>query len=143
MPDEKKIETNQDQVLANEFGTIRVDDEVVQAVAAIALGEVEGVVRPQMQGTESFIGNVTDNVVGMLGKKNAIKGVRVDYKDSKFNILLTVKVRYGFSIPDEAHDIQRSVKKAVETMTGMKVRMVDVFVQSIVFEQNSESATGV
>ena len=143
MPDEKKIETNQDQVLANEFGTIRVDDEVVQAVAAIALGEVEGVVRPQMQGTESFIGNVTDNVVGMLGKKNAINGVRVDYKDSKFNILLTVKVRYGFSIPDVAHDIQRSVKKAVETMTGMKVRMVDVFVQSIVFEQNSESATGV
>lgn len=143
MADEKKTETNQGQVHTNDFGTIHVDDEVVASVAAIALGEVEGVVRPQPQSNDSLFGSVTDNVAGMFGKKNQAKGVRVDYKNDGFYIILTLKVKYGYNIPDLAHEVQRRVKSAVEKMTGLRVHTVDLFVQTIVFENSNENVTGV
>ena len=85
---------------------------------------------------------MTDGALGMLGKKNAAKGVRVDYKNDGYNIVINIKVRYGFCIPDLASDIQRRVKRAVEEMTGAKVRAVDIFVQGIDFSNINETGLG-
>lgn len=133
MAEERRLENGQGQVNSTAFGTIRVDDEVVAQTAAIAVSRVEGVVDTFGTAGEGFIGSVTDNFSGMLGKKPGIRGVRVDYKDGGFYLVINIKVFYGYAIPDLANVIQRRVKEEVELMTGTKVKMVDIFVQGIDF----------
>ncbi len=48
-------------------------------------------------------------------------------------------VEYGTKIPDVAWEIQESVKRAVETMTGIEVNEVNIHVQGVHFpEENAE-----
>ena len=139
MAEEKRTENG--QITNTEFGTIRLDDEVVANAALIAAQSVDGVATPGAAG-EGFIGNMTDGALGMLGMKNNTKGVRVDFKNDGYNIVINIRVLYGFCIPDLAHDIQRRVKRDVEAMTGAKVRTVDIFVQGIDFNTTNETGMG-
>lgn len=142
MVEEKKAETSQGQVHQTDYGTIRVDDDVAASVAAIALNTIEGVSHTIGVAGDGFIGNVTDSFSGMLGKKPGAKGVRVEYKNDGFYIIINVKVMYGYCIPDLAHEIQRKVKQDIEQMTGIKVRSVDVFIQGLDFNSSNDITTG-
>ena len=44
---------------------------------------------------------------------------------------MNIIVEYGSRIPDVAYEIQTRVKKAVESMTGLKVEEVNVHVQGV------------
>ncbi|MEE0510038.1 MAG: Asp23/Gls24 family envelope stress response protein [Peptococcaceae bacterium] len=142
MAEEKRLENGQGQICDTDFGTIRVDDEVVASATAIAVNTIEGIAHSFGASSESFIGNMTDNFTGMLGKKSGTKGVRVDYKDDGYYIVINIKVLFGYCIPDLANEIQRRVKQDIETMTGVKVRAVDIFVQGIDFSNINETGTG-
>ena len=54
---------------------------------------------------------------------------------------MNIIVEYGSRIPDVAFEIQNRVKKAVESMTGLKVEEVNVNVQGVNTDtaSNSES----
>lgn len=135
MAEEKRLENA--QISSTEFGTIRLDDEVVAQAALIAARSVEGVAPPPVA-SDSFIGSMTDGALGMLGKKPVTRGVRVDRRDNGYTIVINVRVCFGACIPDLANEIQRRVKRDVEQMTGARVRAVDVFVQGIDFNTTSE-----
>ena len=51
-------------------GEIKIADEVVAIIAALAATEVEGVA--------SMAGNITNELIGKLGMKNLSKGVKVE-----------------------------------------------------------------
>ena len=57
------------------------------------------------------------------------------YKDCRvhqnYNHSDIIIVEYGVRIPDVAFEIQNRVKKAVESMTGLKVEEVNVHVQGV------------
>lgn len=142
MAEEKRLDNGQGQINSTEFGTIRVDDEVVASAAAIAVSSMEGIVDTFSATSDGFIGNMTDNVAGMFGKKSGTKGVRVDYKDGGYKIVINIRVLYGYPIPDLANEIQRRVKREVEQMTGAKVRSVDIFVLGLDFSPANEPGTG-
>ena len=79
-------------------------------------------------------GNNRQNVrtVQFLAVKNEI------WIDNVATIYIIVE--YGVRIPEIAFEIQTKVKKAVETMTGLKVREVNVNVQGVhaITEKNTE-----
>ena len=52
---------------------------------------------------------------------------------------MNIIVDYGVRIPDIAFDIQNRVKSAVEGMTGLKVTAVNVHVQGVNTEANTEA----
>jgi uncharacterized alkaline shock family protein YloU len=70
----------------------------------------------------------------MLGKKNMTKGVKVEVGTEEAAVDVSVIVKYGYKIKDVCEKIQLAVKNAIETMTGLKVVEINVFVQSIAFE---------
>ena len=49
----------------------------------------------------------------------------------KTKIDVNIIVEYGIRIPDVAFEIQNRVKKAVESMTGLKVTQINVNVQGV------------
>ena len=71
------------------------------------------------------------------GKKNLSKGIKVNIGEKETTIDVSIIVEYGVRIPDVAFEIQNRIKKSVETMTGLKVVGVNVYVQGV----NAEKET--
>ena len=103
---------------------IRIADDVVSVIAGVAVSEVPGVAG--MAG--GFAGGISEV---LSGKKNLSKGIKVEVGEKETKIDVNIIVEYGTRIPDVAFEIQNRVKKAVETMTGLKVVAVNVHVQGV------------
>jgi len=113
----------------NEFGTIRIADEVVATVAGLAAVEVEGVA--------AMSGGWGTDLVEKLGKKNFGKGIKVEVINDETKIDIFVVIEFGYPIPQVAADVQREVKQAVETMTGLNVTQVNVHIVGVSLKKSS------
>ena len=111
----------------NSGGVVKIAEEVVAIIAAIAASEVKGVA--------SMVGSWTGNISEALGKKNLAKGVKVQVGEKETAIDIYIMVEYGVRIPEVAWEIQEKVKSAVESMTGLNVVEVNIHVQGIKFEK--------
>ena len=103
---------------------IKISDDVVAVIAGVAVSEVPGVYG-MAGGFAGGIGEV------LSGKKNLSKGIKVEVGEKETKIDVNIIVEYGTRIPDVAYEIQNRVKKAVETMTGLKVIETNVHVQGV------------
>ena len=108
---------------------IKIADDVVSVIAGIAASEVPGVFG--MAG--GFAGGISEV---FSGKKNLSKGIKVEVGNREAKVDVNIIVEYGVRIPDVAFEIQNRVKKAVETMTGLKVLEVNVHVQGVHTDSN-------
>ena len=139
MSDEKNRTTNQQDVkepvaAENEgLGEIRISSEVVSIIASNAAMEVKGVA--------SLGGGIAGNISQVLGRKNPVKGIKVEMgENNEVNIDLHVVVEYGARIPDVAWKIQERVKQSVESMTGLHVNEINIHVQGVSFEKESKKS---
>lgn len=120
-------ETNQAvEEINTDGGRIIFADEVVATIAALAATDVQGVA--------ALSGGVVEGLTEKLGKKNLTKGVKVEVGTEEAAVDINVNIKYGFRIREVCENIQNSVKTAIETMTGLRVVEINVFVQSVVFE---------
>ena len=70
-------------------------------------------------------------LVEKLGKKSFGKGIKVEVNDDQTNIDIYIVVEFGYPIPKVAENVQREVKMAVETMTGLNVVRINVHVVAV------------
>ena len=115
-----------------EYGKVTFADEVVAIIAGLAATEVRGV--------SAMSGSVAGGIVERLGRKNLSKGVKVEVGEKETAIDLYIIVEYGVRIHEVAWNIQESVKKAVESMTGLTVVEVNVHIQGVSFEKDLKEA---
>lgn len=113
------------------MGEVKIADEVVAIIAALAATEVEGVA--------SMAGNITNELISRLGMKNLSKGVKVDVLEGVVTVSLALNLKYNYSIMNVSAKVQEKVKTAVENMTGLEVADVNVKVAGVVME-NPDSA---
>ena len=122
---EKKEELVElDEEIKTEDDGIKILDDVVSVIAGVAVSEVQGVAG--MAG--GFAGGISEV---FSGKKNLAKGIKTEINEKNVKIDVNIIVEYGSRIPDVAFEIQNRVKKAVESMTGLKVEEVNVHVQGV------------
>ena len=126
--DERNIYTIQDD---SSMGEVKIADEVVAIIAALAATEVEGVA--------SMAGNITNELISRLGMKNLSKGVKVDVLEGVVTVSLALNMKYNYSIMDVSATVQEQVTSAVENMTGLEVADVNVKVAGVEME-SQESA---
>ena len=126
--DERNIYTIQDD---SSMGEVKIADEVVGIIAALAATEVEGVA--------SMAGNITNELISRLGMKKLSKGVKVDVLEGVVTVSLALNMKYNYSIMDVSAKVQEKVKSAVENMTGLEVADVNVKVAGVEME-SQESA---
>lgn len=105
-----------------ESGTIKISEEVVQTIAAMAVAEVKGV---------TLSASLTDGIVEKFVKKSYNKTVRIEMAEKEVSIELHVMVDYGVKIQATASELQDAVKRSIETMTDLTVTHVDVYVEGI------------
>ncbi len=109
-------------------GKITFADDVIATIAGLAATEIEGLA--------AMSGGVVDGIAKVLGRKNLTKGVKVEVGNEEVAIDCYVVIDFGTIIREVAENVQSAVKKAVETMTGLRVVEVNVFVQGIFFEKD-------
>lgn len=126
-PSDVKLDENPD-------GSVSFATGVVETIAGLAAQEVEGV---------ASMASASTGFADMFTRKssrNFTKGVRVDIDGGTVAVDITIVVEYGSPVPDVARSIQENVKKAIETMSGLDVRNVDVHVQAVSFERENRAA---
>jgi len=124
MSDKKQEVVENTEEVNSENNTIQIADDVVASIAGIAVSEVPGVF--------SMAGGLAGGISEVFsGKKSLSKGIKVEVGEKETKIDVNIIVEYGVRIPDIAFEIQNRVKKAVETMTGLKVSSVNINVQGI------------
>lgn len=106
-----------------EIGTVKIADDVVAMIAALAATEVEGVA--------ALSNNMTNEFLSRVGVKNAAKGTRVEVIQKKVKVDLAITIEYGFNIPATCQRVQTKVKNAVENMTGLEVTDVNIRIAGI------------
>jgi len=114
----------------NEYGNIKIADEVVGIIAGLAATEVEGVA--------GMSGGIAGGIAEILGRKNLSKGVKVEVGEREAAVDLFIIVDYGVRIPEVAWNVQENVKKAIENMTGLNVVEVNIHVQGVNFKNESK-----
>ena len=116
------------------YGTVQIADEVIGIIAGTAAYEVEGVCPVQ---------SITaDSIVDFFSKKNQPRGAKVYVDDNTVSIDIAISVNFGIKIHETAIQVQKKIKSAVETMTGLEVIAVNVEVESLNAEKqkNKEEA---
>ncbi|OUM96867.1 MAG: alkaline-shock protein [Thermobacillus sp. ZCTH02-B1] len=109
-----------------EIGTIQIAPEVIAVIAGLATVEVNGVA--------GMSGGIAGGIAELLGRKNLAKGVKVEVGQKEAAVDVSIVVEYGYRIPDVASEIQRNVKRSIETMTGLTVVEVNVHVHDVHFK---------
>ena len=107
-----------------ELGAVTVDDSVVTRVAGYAALDCYGIVG--MASKRS-----TDGIVQLMGRENLGRGVKVRANGEKVDIDLFIIVEYGISIAEVCKTIVDTVRYKLESMTGVKVRRVNISVEGI------------
>lgn len=109
-----------------ELGEVKIADEVVAIIAALAATEVEGVA--------SMAGNITNELISKLGMKNLSKGVKVDVLEGIVTVSLALNLKYNYSIVETTAKVQEKVKTAIENMTGLEVADINIRVAGVEME---------
>lgn len=108
----------------SEYGQIFINNSVIAVIAHETA--------KNMPGVEELQGSLADDLAGIIGKKSKDKGIRIEKSGNELIAIdLAVVLKFGVCIPDICLQLQRSVKQAVEEMTGKQVSAVNVVVQSI------------
>lgn len=108
------------------LGTVRVANDVVAWISALAALEVKGVRALYRPGN--------DNTDRMLRPARAHRGVRVE-KDVETGLSMSVwiAVDAGVHVPSVGADVQKRIVQTIDRMLGLSVHGVNVFVAEVVF----------
>ena len=109
------------------LGEVKIADEVVAIIAALAATEVDGVA--------SMAGNITNDIISRMGKKKLSRGVKVDVLEGVVTVSLALNMKYDYSIVDVTSKVQDRVKSAIENMTGLEVADVNIRVAGVEMEE--------
>jgi uncharacterized alkaline shock family protein YloU len=115
--------------MATGDGQISVAENVVQKIAGKACREIAGVHAMGTSGSRTF-SSLRERIPGSSGP-NVAQGVGVEVGETEAAIDLDIVVEYGVSIAELGRSIQRSVKQAVDRMTGLRVVEVNLAVDDV------------
>ncbi|MCR5775221.1 MAG: Asp23/Gls24 family envelope stress response protein [Lachnospiraceae bacterium] len=105
-------------------GDIKIADDVVASIAAIAAGEVDGV--------SETAGNISDKLINTVRKKNGTGvGVRVDVAGNMVRVDIAIIMMYGYNVMETSKKVQDKVKNSIETMTGLNVTDVNIRITGV------------
>lgn len=113
----------QNEESRTDLGTVRIHKNVIASIAAISSVEIPGVKR--------IGGDFKSGILELIGKK-VLYSIKVELtKNDEVKIRVPLVIKYGFNIPDIANRVQENVRQALEKMTNLSVKDIDINVQSI------------
>jgi uncharacterized alkaline shock family protein YloU len=104
-------------------GVVRVARQVLSTIVINTALQIPGVVR---------IAQASDQWSRLLGRETLRQGVKLTVKNSIVTADLYIVISAGSNIVEIGTSLQEEVASALENMTGMQVREVNVYIQDVV-----------
>lgn len=112
--------------LSNE--KIAIAPDVIETIVSIAVSEVEGVV--SMEQT-----SVSAGIKSLFASQKQSSNIEVGSdEDGLMHIGVHIEVKEGYAFPELAAKVRQAVADAMATQLGLPVGSVDVFIDSVLFE---------
>ncbi|MDD5282197.1 MAG: Asp23/Gls24 family envelope stress response protein [Candidatus Omnitrophica bacterium] len=109
--------------LRNEIGSIRIHKNVISSISSIAAMEIEGVKK---------IGSNLKSSLFELFDQKLYSAIKVDIsKNEEVRVEIPLIVKYGYNIPDISGRVQENVRQALEKMSNLSVKEINVNVKGI------------
>ena len=108
----------------NDIGTVFISEDVLLKVIGYAALECYGIVAMSSK-------RAKDGLVEWLGRENLSRGVQVRMVNDQLDVDLFIVVEYGISVAEVCKTIVEVVRYKLESMTGVKVRSVNINVEGI------------
>lgn len=106
-----------------DLGKIRIHKNVLASIASLAAVEIDGVKR--------IGGDFKSGILELIGKKN-LMAIKVDIdKNEEIKLEIPLVIKYGYNIPDVANRVQENIRNALEKMTSLTIKYINVNVQAI------------
>ena len=125
MPESKNQEYTAGETV-NAYGSIKISEDAIAGIVSMVAAQIKGI--------SAMSGSMAAGLKAKRGKKNLTKGVKVELNDQDVIIALYIFVEYGVKIPKLALEIQNQVRDSIHTMTGLRVKEVNIYVQGISFD---------
>ena len=123
--EEKRIHGSYEK---NQNGELINADDVIAIIAGISATEVPGVA--------SMAGGWSGEIIARMGIRDLSKGVKIEVDGEQVSVLLSLNVKYGYSIPEVSADVQEKVAQAIESMTGLRVLDVNIRIAGVVTSED-------
>lgn len=104
-------------------GNIKISDEAIASIAAIASKEIDGVVDLDGGSAAAF--------AEAIGIVNSTKGIKVELLNENVSLDINIIVDFGKEVSDVAAEVQDKVREAIETMTGLNVNKINVNINGV------------
>lgn len=106
-----------------DLGVVRIHKNVIASIASLAATEIEGVKRVG--------GDFKSGILELIGKK-ALGAIKVEIdKHDEVKVEIPLVIKYDFNIPDICGRVQENVRQALEKMTNLSIKDINVNVQAI------------
>lgn len=106
-----------------DLGAVRIHKNVIASISQLAAMEIEGVKR--------IGGDFKSGLMELIGKKSGM-AIKVEFdKNGDVRVDIPVIIKYESNIPDIANRIQENVRQALEKMTNLSIKDININVQSI------------
>ncbi len=106
-----------------DLGLVKIKNEVIGSIAALATKEVKGVVE--------IGGNIADSIYKIFKPDLTGQGVKVDIDENKLKLTIPIVVEYGVDVPQIAMLVQENVRSAIEKMTGLTPIEITINIQGV------------
>ena len=115
----------------NTAGSLKISSEVVASIAEYAVKEVEGV---------ACLAPIVSNIGGWLLEKQTIKPISIQMNEGKATIDIRLLVEPNAKIPVLSRKLQEAVKDAVQSMTGIEVATVNLYIAGVSVPRTANTA---
>ncbi|NSW76660.1 MAG: Asp23/Gls24 family envelope stress response protein [Candidatus Atribacteria bacterium] len=134
--EERKEEMTQEgtQLRGEEsLGEITIAPDIIATLTAITTMKTPGVT--------GMAGMPAASLSTLIGKRELNKGVKVDVKEKNVSLEIAIVVDIDSTLIEVARNVQKEVKKVIESKTGMTVNKVDIIIREVSYkEEGKESA---
>ncbi len=109
------------------IGEVRMTEDTVARIAALAAVEVDGV--------DSLAGGLTRESIPKTSRKSLASAVDIACRDDALDIYLSLVIMMGVNIPSVCTNVQEKVKSAVESITGLSVGDINIKIGTMKVEK--------
>lgn len=113
-------------------GETRINEEVIASVAAMAARETDGV---SELGQSTITGRLARGIGA--GGNQRTRGVGIEAGKREAIVDLTVRVNYGYNIPEVVRNVRRNVAESLMSICGLTAKEINIDVAGIDFPQRT------
>lgn len=107
----------------NELGLVKIHKNVISSISSIAAMEIEGV--------KSVSKDLKTGLLEFFGQKY-LSAIKVEIsKNEEVKVEIPLIIKYGYNIPDVASRVQENVHQALEKMSNLSIKDININVRGI------------